>query len=66
MKLPIFNHRECVGEAATPKQAERVLRKVLTIHPRMKLHVWRRLPVVQEAFDLPDGFVYAISYGGAP
>lgn len=61
-KLPIWNNRELVGHASTIKGAERLLRKILTIHPMMKLEVWRRPEHSQEILQLPDGFVYAISY----
>lgn len=61
-KLPIWNNRELVGHASSVKSAERILRKLLTIHPMMSLSVWRRSEDMQEMLGLPDGFVYAISY----
>lgn len=62
MKLPIWNNRELVGYASSVKSAERILRKMLTIHPMMTLTVWRRPEHLQEMLGLPDGYVYAISY----
>lgn len=61
-KLPIWNNRELVGHASSVKSAERILRKILAIHPIMSLSVWRRPEHLQEMLGLPDGFVYAVSY----
>lgn len=61
-KLPIWNNRELVGYASGVKSAERMLRKLLTIHPLMSLSVWRRPEHLQDILGLPDGFVYSISY----
>jgi hypothetical protein len=34
----------------------------LDIHPLMSLSVWRRPKHLQETLELPDGWVYAVSY----
>lgn len=60
--LPIWNNRELVGHASTVKGAEKLLRSVLTVHPKMSLTVWRRPEHLQEILGLPDGFVYSVSY----
>lgn len=62
---PVFSNsdgRTVIGFAKTVKQAERLLRKQLTIHPAMKLQVWERTELSREINQLPRGFVYAISY----
>lgn len=62
MKQAIYNHRELVGHASSIKGAERVLRKVLTIHPKMTLRVWERPQFSIDEMGLPPGFVYSITY----
>jgi hypothetical protein len=61
-QLPIWNNRELVGYASSVAGAERLLKRMLTIHPMFELSVWRRPEHLQEILGLPDGFVYAISY----
>lgn len=61
MKQPIFEHRQIIGYASTVKQAERVIRKTLTIHPRATLRVFQRNT---ELIDLPAGFVFSIAFEG--
>lgn len=62
---PIFydgDGRSVLGHARTVKQAERIIRAALTIHPSMTLRVWERPDYLQEINGLAPGWVYAISY----
>jgi hypothetical protein len=61
-QIPIYDNRAIVGYASSIKGAEKVLRSALTIHPKMSLSVWRRPQHLQEILELPDGFVYSVSY----
>lgn len=55
---PIYDNRTIVGYAKTPKQAVRVLNKLLqTVPPKWKITVKERDTSI---IDLPAGFVYSI------
>lgn len=64
MGIPVLanNGRDVLGRATTKAGAARLLRKTLTIHPRMTLEVWRRCPVAREINGGPDGWMYGICY----
>ena len=62
MKLPIYSYRELIGYASSIKQAERVIKKLITIDKRMTLNVWIRTDIITEIYDLPKGYVYSVSY----
>lgn len=55
--------RTIIGHAKTLAGAERVLRNMLTIHPRMTLRVYMRDPITREINSGPMGFMYSIFYG---
>jgi hypothetical protein len=57
--MPIWDHRMIVGYARTRKQAEKILKKEMNIHPLFNLKVFKR---DTDLIDLPAGWVYAISY----
>lgn len=59
--LPIWNHREIVGHASTVAGAARIIGQRIGIPAGFHLHVWRRLPIVCETQELPDGFVFSVS-----
>lgn len=60
-KLPILsqNNKEVLGYASTLKGAEKIIRKTIDIHPKMKLKVWRRSAVMIEINGGWDGYKYA-------
>lgn len=66
--LPIFDTRDgrtIIGEASGIRSATIAIRRMITIDPRMTLHVWQRSKAdidMTDILDLPDGFVYSISY----
>lgn len=57
--MPIWDHRMIVGYARSKKQAEKILKKEMNIHPLFNLKVFKR---DTEVVDLPAGWVYTISY----
>lgn len=63
MKLPIFNNRELVGYASSIAGAKRVIAKTLDVSPVFTISVWRRSETMQDILQLPDGYVYSVSYG---
>lgn len=60
MKTPIFDNRTIVGYASSIESAKRVIKKLIHVDARAKLHVFLRNT---EIIDLPAGFVYSISWG---
>lgn len=63
--LPVWDHRTLVGHASTRRGAESLIRRTMQTRG-FNLHVWRRLPIVCETQELPDGWVFALSRGGRP
>lgn len=58
MQTPIYDNRRIVGYAATPKQAERLLRQMIQHIPKgWRITVRERDTSI---IDLPPGFVYSI------
>lgn len=61
--LPIFNNRQIIGYAKNEKQAEKIVRKLLSPIPRgFLLTVWKRPKHLQEILGMPEGFIYSIAY----
>lgn len=55
---PIYDNRTIVGYAETPKQAVRVLKRLLqTVPPNWKITVKERDTAI---IDLPAGFIYSV------
>ena len=63
MKLPIFNNRELIGYACSIVGAKRVITKAMDITRPFSVSVWRRSETMQDILQLPDGYVYSVSYG---
>lgn len=61
--IPVWNHRTLIGHASTLKGAELLIRRIMQTRG-FNLKVWRRLAIVCETQELPDGFVFALSRGG--
>lgn len=57
------NGRTIIGHAKSLAGAERAIRKMLTIHPRMTLRVFMRDPTTCEINGGPMGYMYSIFYG---
>ena len=65
MNLPIFggiSNREVLGYAASKRRAETVIKRTITIPKGFSLEVWRRDPRIREILEVPDGFVFSVSY----
>lgn len=56
------NGRTIIGQAKTIKGAERVIRRLIDIHPAMTLHVWERQAWLVELNGGLPGFMYSIAY----
>jgi hypothetical protein len=61
--LPVMENREVIGYAKTAKQAEKMIRKTVTVHKAGKLHVHLRDAFMAELLELPVAFTWSISYG---
>ena len=63
--MPILANdgRTIIGYAKTLAGAYRVIRKMLTIHPRMTLRVYMRDQITREINGGPMGYMYSIFYG---
>ena len=55
---PIFDHRTVIGYASNPKQAQKIIRKLLQTVPRG----WRITVKERDTslIDLPSGYVYSV------
>ena len=61
MKKPIFNHREIIGYASNPKQAERIIRSKLSAIPdSFQVIIKERSELMREMLNSPEGFIYSI------
>ncbi len=59
-KLPIFDHRRIIGFASSAKQAKSIVKSSLSSIPAgFEISVRLRDTSV---VDLPEGFVYCVSY----
>jgi len=62
MKKPIFNHREIIGYASNPKQAEKVIRsKLQSIPDTFQVIIKERSELMCEMLNSPEGFIYSIT-----
>ena len=62
MKKPIFNHREIIGYANNPKQAEKVIRsKLQSIPDSFQVIIKERSELMCEMLNSPEGFIYSIT-----
>lgn len=63
-KLPILanNGRDVIGYAKTTKGAEKIIRKLINIHPKMQLNVWMRNSDIVEMNGGLSGWMFSISY----
>jgi hypothetical protein len=58
MNYPIFDFRTCIGYAKTQKQADRIVRGIISIPAGFTLNVRMRPQYVSDILQLPQGFVY--------
>lgn len=67
--LPVFGgigNREIIGFASSVAQATSLIKRHIDIAKGFTLAVWRRDAFIQELLEVPDGYVFSVSYKFGP